>query len=186
MRPMAHALRRPRKTVQDYLALPDGVRAELVQGEIYGTPSPTPGHQESVGTIYAALRAHGRARGTGRAFVSPLDVHLSEESVVQPDVLWLATGNPALADDAVHGVPDLVVEVVSPSHPERDRFVKRSLYEEHRVPELWLVDPSDRSVEVLRFSGDRYAPAGWFVAGQVLVSPSLPGFELPVEDLFSS
>jgi Uma2 family endonuclease len=185
MRPMAHAVSRPRKTVQDFLALPDETRAELIRGEIYVTPSPTPSHQDVVATIHAHLKSYGRTKRAGQAFLAPLDVHLPSGEILQPDVLFVATGNHAIFPDAIHGVPDLVVEVVSPSRPERDRIVKRILYEENGVPEYWIADLAEASIEVLRFLGSEYVPAGYFLRTEILTTPSLPGFALPLDEVFA-
>jgi Uma2 family endonuclease len=86
----------------------------------------------------------------------------------------------------VIGAPDLVVEIVSPLNAERDRIVKRDLYARSGVREYWLVDTLARSVEVLRLDGAAYAPAGYFTAGTVLASPSLPGLAIPVDAVFPS
>ena len=76
------------------------------------------------------------------------------------------------------GVPDLAVEVLSPSRSERDRIVKKQLFARCGVPEYWIVDPPARSVEVFVLEGDAYAPAGWFTGEATVASPSLPGSSL--------
>jgi len=170
---MPHAARRPRKTKEDYLALPDDVRAELIDGELYVTPAPEVAHQRAVARLWRTLQDYAAARDAGEAFVSPCDVHLPSGDVVQPDVLFVTHANAGIVREHVHGVPDLVVEVLSPSRPERDRFVKRALYERNRVPEYWVVDPEERSVEVLHLEGAAFVLAGWFTDDDVVVSPSL-------------
>jgi Uma2 family endonuclease len=124
---MAEAIRHPRKTVEDYMALPEGVRAELVGGEILVSPAPTPLHQIVGDRIAAQLRAWGEARRAGTAITSPLDVHLPSEDIVQPDVVFVSYSRRAIVQDGIRGVPDLVVEVLSPSDIRRDRVVKRQL-----------------------------------------------------------
>jgi len=137
---MSHATRRPRKTLEDYLALPDDVRAELIDGELYVTPAPTPQHQRTVACLWCSLEGWLREEELGEAFLAPLDVHLPTGEVVQPDLLVVKSVNPRVVKpDAVHGVPDLVVEVVSPAQPERDRYVKRQLYARNAVREFWIV-----------------------------------------------
>jgi Uma2 family endonuclease len=81
-------------------------------------------------------------------------------------------------------VPDLLVEVLSPSHPERDLIVKRDLYARNGVGEYWIVDPADRSVQILKLSGNRYEPAGYRKGDQALATDLLPGLALIVESLF--
>ena len=89
-----------------------------------------------------------------------------------------------IVGDLVVGVPDLLIEVVSPTHPERDRIVKRDLYAENGVPEYWVVEPDMRAVQVFRLEGSAYRPAGWFTAESALVSPTFPDLRIPVAGLF--
>ncbi len=123
-------------------------------------------------------------------YLAPLDVHLPSGDVVQPDVLFVRRANAPIVQDQVRGVPDLVVEVLSPASPELDRIVKRDLYARNSVGEYWLVDPEERSVEILRLDGDTntYAPAGYFtfLQGAFLVSATLPDLRIPLATVFES
>jgi Uma2 family endonuclease len=187
---MAFVSHRPPKTLKDYLALPDDVRAELIDGELYVTPSPGSAHQRVVPRIWRALQDYAAASEAGEAFLAPLDVHLPSGDVVQPDVLFVRRANAPIVQDQVRGVPDLVAEVLSPAHRERDRIVKRDLYARNGVGEYWLVDPEERSVEILRLDGDTntYAPAGYFTfrrtPGASLVSATLPDLRIPLATVF--
>lgn len=181
---MAPTTGRPPKTVDDYMALPDDVRAELIAGELYVTPSPTPRHQSVVGGLHLALGPPVEARGLGRVYFAPLDVHLPTGDIVQPDVLFIREQNLGILQDWIRGVPDLVVEVVSRTHPERDRIVKRDVYERAGVPEYWLVDPGACSVEVFRLEGCTYRPAGYFERSGIVQSPQLPGVGVDLDTLF--
>jgi Uma2 family endonuclease len=174
---------RPRKTVEDLHALPGDVRAELLDGAIYVSPSPSREHQASVLVVARRLSEWAERGGGGRVFVAPFDVRLPSGDVVQPDVLWISAGRLAiLRRDGVHGAPDLAVEVVSPSNAERDRIVKRTVFARNGVREYWIVDPETRSLEVFRLAGGTYEPAGWYPAGTVALSPMLAGFGLRVDD----
>ena len=175
---------RPRKTVEDYMALPEGTLAELIEGELFMSPSPRERHQRIVLNLGAALRNFVRARRLGRVYVAPFDVHLPSGDVVQPDVVFVSEANLGIVSDWVRGAPDLLVEVISPEHPERDRIIKRDLYARNGVREYWIVDGAGLSVEVLALSGDRYAPAGYFEADDSLTSPLLPDVALPIRELF--
>lgn len=184
MTSMSPATSRPRKTVEDYLALPDEVRAELIDGELYVTPSPETDHQRTVASLFRRLADHVERGGLGEVFVAPLDVHLPTGDVVQPDVLFVSTARRAIIGRWIHGAPDLVVEVVSSAHAERDRAVKRRAYAGGGVPEYWIVDPEERSVEVLRLRDGRYEAAGWFRSEDTLRSPGLPDLALPLAALW--
>ena len=181
---MAPALERPRKTLADWRALPDETQAELIRGEIYVTPSPSGPHQSAVLALGSLLRIHGARGASGRAYVAPFDVHLPSGDVVQPDVLFAGRRHPGLEDGCLRGAPDLVVEIVSPSHPLHDRVVKRDLYARNGVPEYWIVDPQERTIEILRLAGDAYVPAGYGTGDQVLASPTLVGLTVPLAEAF--
>lgn len=93
-------------------------------------------------------------------FVSPVDVHLGPNNVVQPDVIVLRKRNASIiGKKKLTGVPDLLIEVLSPSNQPYDRRTKRDLYERAGVRELWLVDPEARTIEQLVLRSGRYKPA---------------------------
>jgi Uma2 family endonuclease len=175
---------RPPKTEADYLALPDDIRAELIEGEIYLTPAPVPDHQTVALLIAERLLDHARRIAGGWTWIGPVDVHLPGGHIVQPDVLWIAADRLSIVGKRVDGPPDLAVEVVSPTHPERDRIVKRRLYARAGVREYWIVDPEARGIEVLSLAGDDWRPSGWFTAGTILVSALLPGLRIAVDEVF--
>lgn len=183
---MAPATSRPQKTVDDFMALGDEVRAELIAGELYMTPSPTPRHQDVAANLLERLRPFVRDRSLGTVWIAPLDVHLPGGDIVEPDLLFVSKANESIIQDWIRGAPDLLIEIVSPSNPERDRIVKRDLYARNGVGEYWIVDTEARAIEVLRLSGGTYAPAGYFVTGTALTTKTLPGLELPVEQVFRS
>jgi Uma2 family endonuclease len=114
-----------------------------------------------------------------------MDVYLPSGDVVQPDVGLVTRPRSGIVQDWIRGAPDLVVEVISPTHVERDRLVKRDLYARNGVPEYWLVDPGAGTIEVFRLRDDAYRPAGYFQRGSVLASESLPEFRLPIDEVFA-
>ena len=138
-------------TYEDYVRLPDdGQRYEIIAGVLYVTAAPTFGHQYIVAELFAALRAYVRQRELGVVLPAPFEVHLPDiAQPVQPDVLFLrAERQPPPEAGYFEGVPDLVVEVLSPSTARTDRVVKFWAYEQAGVPEYWIVDPRARLVEV--------------------------------------
>src|SRR5574341_1226275 len=122
-------------TYSDYAALPDdGRRYELHRGELSVPPSPGTRHQGAVIALGSRLYEHVRSRGLGRVFVAPTDCILSDVTVVQPDVLYVATDRvPIISERGIEGAPTLVVEVISPSSSHIDRDRKLRLYAEHGV-----------------------------------------------------
>lgn len=127
----------------DDRAMPEGSPYyQLVAGELIKAPSPSIFHQEVVGNIYLLLANHVRKHRLGKVRIASLDVYLSETSVVQPDVFFLANASlPLIQSDGVHGAPDLVIEIVSPSDGWSDKKRKRPIYAQCGEKELWLVDP---------------------------------------------
>ena len=145
-------------TYEDYLKLPDnGTRKEILGGELFVTPAPTPRHQDVVGTLFVALRTHTDARRLGRVFSSPIDVVLGPTDVVQPDIVFIAERRRnIIGEAAIHGAPDLVVEVLSPGTAPIDRGRKMQAYARATVPEYWIVDPDARAIEVYALKGGTY------------------------------
>jgi Uma2 family endonuclease len=175
-----------RLTADEYLRRDDLSRwAELIDGVIV-MASPSLTHQRACKRILDALTGWSTTGGHGEATL-PLDVRTDDHNVPCPDVSWFAEPPP---DDTPRGAvsPDLVVEVRSPSTWHYDTGRKRELYEQHGVRELWLVDPSRRTVLACRRSGpgrgfDQERKLG---AGEQLTSPLLPGFRLAVDQIFGS
>lgn len=147
----------PRFTYADYKLLPEDVRCEVLDGELLMTPAPTASHQRILGRLYLRLGNHVAAGGLGELLPAPTDVILSEENVVQPDILFVGKDRLGIIDPAggVNGAPDLVIEILSPSTAGRDKVLKRKLYAVFGVREYWVVDPAARSIELML-----YAPTG--------------------------
>ena len=132
--PAAYGARRtprwPRQgeyTLEDYLALPDDVRVELIDGVFYDMGAPTTVHQEVVGEVFFLLKSFIRSHGGScRPFISPVDVQLDADdgTIVQPDVLLLCDPSKRTYERIV-GAPDLVMEVLSPSTRSKDILIKK-------------------------------------------------------------
>ena len=165
----------------DYLALPDEPRCELLQGLLVVTPAPSLAHQLVSMVVGDVLLRHARAIG-GRALAAPVDVVLSESTVVQPDLLLLTPERLDRAGDRVTGAPDLVVEIVSPGSARRDRLWKLELYRRTDVREYWIVDPAERTGEFLLLRDGRFELAA--VADERYLSPTFAGLDLDLAALW--
>lgn len=181
---------RTKLTYDDLLLLPDdGLRHELMDGEHYVTPSPNTRHQRILGTLYWSLRSHLAEHPAGEAFLAPFDVVFGPFDVVEPDLLYVSAGRHQhiVTDKNVQGSPDLVVEIGSPSTQSRDQTLKRRLYERQDVLEYWMIDPVPERIHALRRSGGGFgAPIDLTrAAGDVLTTPLLPEFALPLARLFA-
>jgi Uma2 family endonuclease len=133
---------------RDYESLPDEPRCELIYGRLYVTPSPYVLHQVVVTEIWCVLNSAATRTG-GLALVAPMDVHLAEHSVVQPDVVYLSAARRELVQQWIEGAPDLVVEVLSRGTARKDRGEKLRLYAATGVREYWIVDAEERQIEHL-------------------------------------
>lgn len=185
---MAKPAYRVKYTYDDYLLFSeDGLRHELIGGEHYVTPAPTRKHQICVGNIHFLLRLFLSEQPLGRVYLSPFDVILSNEDVVEPDLLYISNGRSSIEEEkGAFGAPDLVIEIFSDSTRKRDETLKHSLYEAAGVLEYWLVDPDAETVRVERLREGAYQLAAELsaAAGDVLETPLLPGFSIPVPRIF--
>jgi len=148
-------------TYKDYEALPaDGRRYELHEGELSVTPAPSPQHQLTSRNLFRLLDDYVKTRGLGEVLYAPLDVILSDTSIVQPDLVYLdATRLGAISRRGIEGPPTLVIEILSPATTLIDRSTKQQLYARHGIPFFWLVDPEGRAVEVFVLGPQGYTLA---------------------------
>ncbi len=163
-------------TYDDLITMPDdGVRREIIGGELVVNPVPTAGHQDVVANLHVLLRTYALASG-GHVYLAPFDVRLGRFNVVQPDLLYLSPSRPRVSSEkhALEGPPDLVVEVVSPGTGWSDRTWKMALYASSLAPEYWIVDPVYRSIAVNILEGDDYAMVEPDADG-LIPSRELPG-----------
>lgn len=167
----------------DYEALPDEPRCELIRGRFYLSPAPAPLHQIVVLLLGGHFLEIAEA-SCGLAAVAPLDVPLAIHSVVQPDVVYLTAGRRQIVGRRLEGVPDLVIEVLSPATARRDRGEKLALYAEsgqigeRGVREYWIVDPAARQIEFLVNDGGRFVVT--MPSGPVYRSSGIPEVRLDV------
>jgi Uma2 family endonuclease len=169
-------------TYEDYAALPDDQRHELIWGELMMSPSPNARHQAASVALEEQILIWIRRTRAGRMFHAPFDVVLDAHTTVQPDVIFVSNERKRIITDRnIQGAPDLVVEIISPGTEDRDRLVKTRLYREHGVREFWLVDPDARQVTLYTPSDARV-----FEETDTLVSEALPGLAIPLQPLFQS
>jgi len=162
-------------TQRDYMELPEGFPAELIEGAFVREPAPTRWHQRVVFRIATRLES---VAGTGTVVVSPVDVFVDEHNVLQPDVLVSRPEDAVTPDSPPGAVPVLAVEVLSPATASRDRDAKTAIYLRAGVREVWLVDPDAGTVEVHTADAVcRYAEA------ERAQSDAVPGFSLSWQDL---
>ena len=180
-----------RMTAEEFMALSvepgDSRTYELVEGELV-VNSPRYLHADvQRGLLLALVEWERVALQPGRVIL-PLDTHLDEANVFVPDLLWYRDGRvPEREDLSPYPLPDIAVEIRSPSTWRYDIGAKKSAYERHSLPELWLVDTA--ACEVLVFRRSTPSVTSFDIAlelgrGDALESALLPGFSLPVADLY--
>ncbi len=176
----------PKLTYEEFRQLPeDGKRYELIQGRVRVSPSPSARHQSVTLNLATSLRPFVLKNRLGEVFVAPLDVRLSEDTALQPDLIFVATARLEIVqENFIAGVPDLVVEILSASTAAHDRATKLSLYAQAGVPHVWLMDPLPRTVELLQRAADKYLVEAVYAGWQTLTSSLFPGWEITLDELF--
>lgn len=169
-------------TYQDYALLSGDKRYELMDGDFYMTPSPFTIHQIISAKLHFELTEYVQNKGLGIVLAAPMDVVLSDESVVQPDVFFISHEQKnIIKPENIRGAPDLVVEILSPSTAERDLVVKKRLYARYAVKEYWIVDPEKKTIEVMTWSERGFQTVQVYPQGSRLSSPLLDGFAMEVK-----
>lgn len=172
-------------THHDLDATPDdGNRYEVIDGVLYVSPFPNSSHQNAITQLISILNDYVRKQKLGKVFTSGLKVVLDQPTGVGPDVVYISAARlPGLEVDGFHGVPDLLVEVLS-SKPTLDTQIKKAKYARSGVPHYWIVDPAQRILQAFRLEGDHYVLATE-AAGDATFEPSLfPGLVIPLADLW--
>jgi Uma2 family endonuclease len=167
-----------RLTYEDYCVLPnDGKRYEIINGELFVTPSPLRRHQLALANLLYYLTDFVKKHDSGQVYPAPFDVVFSEYDVVEPDILYVSKARASVTTEKnVQGAPDLVVEILSESTAKIDRTAKLKLYARYGVAEYWVIDPAACSAEVYRLVPGGYELAAHLDSHQSLTSPLFPGF----------
>jgi Uma2 family endonuclease len=156
---MEDLISRPPRTIMEvYKMLPEGTLAELIDGNIYMSPAPNSKHQEITTELASYIFIHVKEHVLGKTYASPIDVFLDEQkNAVQPDIVFIAEKNQSIIKvDAIHGSPDMVIEVLSPGNKNQDLVKKKNLYEKFGVKELWIIDPETKEATGYFLEGGLY------------------------------
>ena len=148
----------PRTIMELFKMLPEGTLAEIIDGSIYMSPAPTPKHQRILGKLYRILTDYIERRDLGEVFIAPCDVFLDDTSnAVQPDLIVILRRNSSLVkEDAIHGVPDMLLEILSPGNAHHDLVRKKELYQKFGVREYWVIDPETKETTGFHLSDGHY------------------------------
>ena len=175
-------------TYDDYVQFPDdGKRHEIIEGDHYMTPAPRTKHQRISINLATAMASFAKQENVGLVLTAPCDVILSDENVVQPDLLFISTARAAImTEENIQGAPDIVVEILSESSRKKDEVTKRKLYERFGVLEYWVVDPELEIVKIFKRAQEKYGRARELSKenNDVLTTELLPGFKFSVSEMF--
>ncbi len=174
-------------TYDDWAQLPDdGTRYEVIDGVLHMTPPPTTSHQFVSVHLLTAMKNHADAKNLGYVLSAPVGVRLPAHPVpFQPDIVFVGVARKAIiGKQYIEGVPDLVVEILSPSNWPYDRQEKFRVYQAAGVPEYWIVDYRAKSVEVFVLDEGEYVLLGKWGVGDTASSRTLAGFQIAAADVF--
>jgi Uma2 family endonuclease len=174
-----------RYTYGDYRTSEEGERFEIINGQAYASAAPSFRHQQVAFEISRQIGNHLLATNSPCLGASaPIAVILSDEDVVEPDIVVVCNSE-RIQEDGVHGPPDLVVEILSPSTRKRDMDIKYHLYESYGVAEYWIVSAHERAVSVyLRDDSGRYRLDAAYPGDEVVRSRQVAGLIVDLHTVF--
>nr|WP_295930504.1 Uma2 family endonuclease [uncultured Dyadobacter sp.] len=153
---------------------------QIINGEEIDLPSPKVMHQAAMRELLLMLYDHVKTHQLGDFFRVPFDVIFEENfNVLQPDFLFISKQNKSTGQSGVYGIPDLVIEIVSPEMFEMDTVIKKDIYERYGVPECWIVFPEKVCIEVYTLIGGKYVLYGAFTDQEIVRSQVLGGLSFP-------
>ena len=177
-----------RLTYNDYLKLPDDTafKNEIINGYLVREPAPTVRHQRVSRRFQRILEDFFAEHYVDfEVFDAPLDVTLSSDNVLQPDLLVVSHQKQGIIEETrINGAPELIVEILSPSSASRDRVKKLAIYLEYNVAHYWIVDPLANTLEAFRSREGRYVLVSSAADEDEFSHPDFPGLSVDLEKLF--
>jgi Uma2 family endonuclease len=169
----------------DYAEIPsDGKRYELLEGDLQVTPAPSPLHQRVSKRLQRMLEEYFEKTGRGEVFDAPIDVILTKQDVVQPDLV-LVLNPEQVSKRGIEGTPFLLVEVLSPSTTNYDRTSKAQRYAALGVSHYWIVDPEAQQLECYRATEGQFELVVQAEKSATLIHPDWPDLPLPLAILWA-
>ena len=174
-------------TVKEFfeMALEEGYFYELINGNIVKKQAPAPAHQRASMRISRIMSNFIFDKQLGELFAAPIDVFFDPTNNTQPDILFVKKERDfIITRNGIEGAPDLIVEILSPSTFKLDRTDKMELYLYFGVPEYWIVDPKNQSIEVYVLEANRYKMAFFAIENGLVQSKILESLSLEVSEIF--
>ena len=175
-------------TYEEYLRLPEepGYSYQILDGMLIKDPAPYVQHQRISRRLQRILEDYLLPLDPkGEVFDSPIDMTLTDTNVVQPDLVYISGSRLDIIEEArINGIPDLVVEIVSPSSRSQDRIKKRAVFERVQIPHYWLVDYKDMTFECYALKQGAYIIRSAAANGELFTHPDFPELEIELEKLW--
>jgi Uma2 family endonuclease len=148
----------PRTLMEVFKMLPEGTRAEIINGVLYMSPAPTTDHQEISITLSSHIFHFVTKKKLGKVYASPIDVYLNDNNSFQPDIVFISKENNSIVKKkGIQGCPDLIVEILSPGTKNFDLVKKKKIYEKSGVQEYWIVDPATKECRGFKLTEEKFA-----------------------------
>ena len=168
----------------DYVSTPDdGKIYQIVEGNLYVNPSPSPAHQRVSRRLQLQLEAYFHGRSLGEVFNAPIDVILSDHDVLVPDLVVVSKPE-FISNRGIEGPPILIVEVLSPSTQKQDRGPKARRYAASGVEHYWIVDPTAKRMECHRLEDQSFQLVAEFDGDSSFEHPDLTGLQIDLAALW--
>lgn len=173
-------------TYSDLLTVPEDTnRYEIFEGELIVSPSPTERHQNALSNLFGILKPFVRNNKLGKIYTVPFDVFFDEETVVEPDILFIFRENLSIIEErCVKGPPDLIIEITSLKTESRDRGYKYRRYAKERVKEYWIVDPEKQFIEIFVLKDSDFELVKRYSGNDLVTSPLLSGLKFNVPEVW--
>ena len=173
-------------TYEDYVLLPtDRNRYEILEGELTVTPAPSTKHQTASGNLFVLLAHYIKERDLGKLFHAPIELILESTSVLQPDLLFVTKARQhIITERAIEGVPDLVIEILSPGTSRTDRVTKAQIYARYGVPAYWIVDPEQEVIEIYLLEIDGYRLSATLQGETPMIARPFTELEIVAREVF--
>ncbi len=185
--PLVSGAKQGHWTYADWEQLPDdGCIYEIIDGNLYGSTAPKSIHQWLTAMLYERIGLPAKQNRIALCFFTPFGVIMPGATPVQPDLTIITTARlDLLTERGVRGVPDAIIEIVSPGSRAYDEAIKRRAYEAAGVPEYGILDPDERTFQLYRLSDGAYGAPQLFGMDDRIAFACLPGIVSSLRDLFA-
>ncbi len=174
-------------TYADYVQLPDdGMRYEIIEGELFITPAPTPIHQRIIRKLLVKLDNFVEKSRCGEVLMLQSTWYSMKKDIVQPDIIFIAREKFSnITEKNIQGAPELIIEILSPGTAYNELVNKKDLYAKFDVNEYWIVDPHKQWIEIYTLTDKEYTLHQRAVKSGKVSSVVLNGFQIFLKDIFS-